>query len=349
MTTHHFDAEVDESAPIQLQQPLSGTYVVGVDIGGTGLRLAFADADGTIAGKWSTSTLGIRKADEIVRLICEGVEAWLQAHTLSRAALRAIAAGAPGVTNTTDGIVIATSYLMGWRDVPLRTMLEEALDVPAMVDNDVNMAAIGEHWSGAARGIDDFVFLAIGTGIGAGIVLDAKLYRGHAWSAGEVGYMLVPGVSEEPIKRGEPGALEGIAGGEGIGLQWRNSWSEALTPLAMNASATEIFDHALEGNALARQVLEMAAKALAYAIYNLSLVLNCSLFVLGGTVGLHPALGDAIRAVLAGRDDRVKPRIVVSMLGADAQLAGAICAALSLVTSTATAAKSIGPAPANID
>jgi glucokinase len=306
----------------------SASYVIGVDIGGTNLRLALADRAGQIHARWSSSTVGASDAQAVVRLIRQGVDQLLRDTSLSPQSLTAIAAGAPGITNADSGVVIATSYLLGWRDVPLSEMLESEFGVPASVDNDVNLAAIGEHNAGAAQGVDDFVFLAVGTGIGAGIVINGQLHRGTIWTAGEIGYMLVPGASEAPVERGKPGALEGLVGGEGIKAQWQSRWSSALTPLSKDANATQIFDHALEGNALAQEVLQLAARTLAYAIYNTSLILNSPLFVLGGSVGAHPALGDATREVLEQRRGRVQTNIMHSALGADAQLVGAIFLAL---------------------
>jgi glucokinase len=303
-------------------------YVIGADIGGTSLRLALANGTGVILGRWSASTTSTVDAAMVLRLMREGVDALLREATLPPGLLGAVAAGAPGVTNVDKGIVIATSYLMGWRDVPLRQMLEAEFGVPAFVDNDVNLAAIGELRAGLAQGATDFVFLAIGTGVGAGIVLKGEVHHGSIWTAGEIGYMLVPGISDAPVKRGEPGALESLVGGEGIRQQWQNRWSPNATTLPKDATATQIFDHALESNALAQEVLQLAARTLAYGIYNISLILNSPLYVLGGTVGIHPALGAATRVVLDGLGARVQPRLICSALGADAQLIGAIFLAL---------------------
>ena len=264
----------------------------------------------------------------VLHLIREGVDFLLRKASLPQESLSAISAGAPGITDADKGVVIATSYLMGWRDVPLRQMLEAEFGVPASVDNDVNLAAIGEQRAGLAQGASDFVFLAIGTGIGAGIVLNSKVHRGSIWTAGEIGYMLVPGTSDAPVERGKPGALESIVGGEGIKAQWQCRWNEDVTTLSKDATATEIFDHALESNPLAQEVLQLVARTLAYAIYNTSLILNSPLFVLGGSVGIHPALGDATRFVLEERGTRVQPKLICSALGADAQLIGAIFMAL---------------------
>jgi glucokinase len=309
-------------------QESPAAHVIGADIGGTNLRLALADGAGAMLGRWSTSTVGARNAEAVVRLMREGVDRLLLEASLPQNALRAIACGAPGITNVDSGTVIATSYLMGWQDVPLRALLEAEFKVPAAVDNDVNLAAIGEHNAGVAQGQGNFVFLAIGTGIGAGIVVNGKIHNGSVWTAGEIGYMLVPGTSEAPVKRGEPGALEAIAGGEGIRNQWQKRWRADLTTLGKDAIATEIFDQALKSDVLAQEVLQVAGRILAYAIYNISLILNSPLFVLGGSVGIHPALGDAIRQVLEQRRDCVQPTLVRSALGVDAQLVGAICLAI---------------------
>src|SRR5271156_5923910 len=238
-----------------LTAPETG-YVVGADIGGTSLRLALAGMDGKVLAKWKVSTAGIRDPDVVVGLLQEGVDELLQQNRLSRSLLRAIAAGAPGVTNVDEGVVIATSYLMGWRNVPLRALLEAKLGAPAAVDNDVNVAAIAESKIGTARGVRDFVFVALGTGIGAGIVLNGQIFHGMNWSAGEIGYLLVPGTPVTPVETGEPGALESVVGGEGIKAQWRSVWREGLTQHPRELVATQVFDYALTGDALAKQVLD---------------------------------------------------------------------------------------------
>jgi glucokinase len=322
------------------QTPAYDGYVIAADIGGTGLRLALVDTVGTILTRWSTSTAGIRNAPTVVSLIAEGVEAMLQQTGLPRNALRAIAAGAPGVTDVDQGIVIATSYLMGWQNVPLQALLEDTLGIPASVDNDVNMAAIAERYAGAAQDVRDFVFIAIGTGVGAGIMLNGQLWRGSAWTAGEIGYMLVPGTSTTPAGSDEPGAFESIVGGEGIKSQWQNRWNESSTALPQDANPTTIFDYALQHDPLASELLDLIARTLAYAIHNIALILNCPLFVLGGGIGTHPALCAATQMHLDQRNAQVQPRLVTSTLGSDAQLIGAIGLAIETAKSRRLATQS---------
>jgi glucokinase len=142
--------------------------------------------------------------------------------------------------------------------------------------------------------------------------------------------MLVPGVSADPVQEDVPGALEEIVGGEGIRRHWQKIWSESGATPPREATATQIFDHALQQDPVAQAVLERSSRTLAYAIYNISLVLNCPLIVLGGSVGLHPALGEATRAILKDQNPRVQPRVAVSSLGTEAQLTGAIFRAIEI-------------------
>ena len=298
--------------------------VLGIDIGGTNLRIALADRSGKILARTSSTTTNVRDAHFVVAKIREATDQLLQEVSFTRKAIAAIGVGAPGVTNAETGVVIATSYLMGWRDVPLKSMLEDTMGVPTAVDNDVNLAALGESFFGAASGTPNFVFLAVGTGVGAGIILKGELFQGTAWTAGEIGYMLVPGVSERPAEPGQPGPLESLAGGEGLRLQWLSLWDPAQTALSQNLTATQIFDGAVAGDALANSLLDRAAYTLACAICNVTLILNAPLFVLGGSVGLHPALRDRTQSAVDAHARRLRPRIVLSSLGSDAQLMGAI-------------------------
>lgn len=329
--------EPTHSAAPPPERPASqgNSCVAGIDIGGTNLRIALADMNGQVLVQRSASTAGVRGAAAVASLIREGVLALLEQSGRPLSCLRAVAAGAPGITDVDAGVVIATSYLMGWRDVPLRALLESTLGVPAAIDNDVNLGAIGESWLGAGREARDFVFLALGTGVGAGIILNGEIFRGTYWTAGEVGYMLVPGISTEPADPGQPGALESMIGGEGIRAQWQKLWDASSLSLPRDLRATEIFDHAVQGSAPAQAILHQTAQLLAYAIYNMGLLFNCPLVVLGGRVGLHPALLEATRDSLARLRGGSQPHLALSSLTTDAQLMGAIRVALDLASTAA--------------
>ena len=303
--------------------------VVGVDIGGSNLRVALAGLSGTVLGKWSASTKETSSPEMVIAQIGKGIDSLLKHSSASRSSLAAIAAGAPGITDREAGVVVATSYLRGWRNVPLQSLLEAAFHIPAAVENDVRMAALGEHWMGVARGIPNFVFFAIGTGIAIGIFANGSLLRGAKCTAGEVGYMYVPGASEQVAQRGTPGSLESTIGGDGIRRQWLEAGKSSAH--SKHLTATEVFDLALTGDPLAKVVLDRSAQTLAYAVYNISLVLNPSLFVMGGGVGMSQALRDATEAVLKRYNEPAQPKLIISSIGQDAQLMGAIRLALDTV------------------
>ena len=308
-------------------------YVIGVDIGGSNLRVALADMKGNVLGKRSASTKETSSPEMIVEKIRDAAEQLLQENSVSAGSLLAVAAGAPGITDADSGLVIATSFLKGWRDVPLRSLLESALGAPAAVENDVRIAAIGENWLGSARGVRNFVFLAIGTGIAAGIFVDGKLLHGPDWAAGEVGYMHVPGTPEAPAQRGAPGSLESTIGGDGIREQWRHRCVDAGISPSRELSATEIFELAHTGDAHAANVLNRSAQMLGCAVYNISLVLNSTLFVLGGGVGMSEPLREATQRFLDCYIEPAPPKLIISSLGQDAQLMGAIRLALKTAES----------------
>jgi glucokinase len=303
-------------------------HVIGVDIGGSNLRIALADLQGNVLGKWATSTKSTSSPAMVIKQIREGANHLLQQASVPRGSLLAIAAGAPGITDRQAGIVFATSYLKGWKNVPLGPLLQDTFGIPAAVENDVKLAAIGENWRGAARGIRNFAFLAIGTGIAAGIFVNGQLLHGPDWVAGEVGYMIVPGTPDAPAKRGTPGSLESIIGGEGIKQQWLRARAKRRSEPSEDLTATGIFYHALTGDRLAKSILEESARILAFAVYNISAVLNCSLFVLGGGVGMSKPLLDATERILEPYTQPSRPRLLPSALGQDAQLMGAIRLAL---------------------
>ena len=303
--------------------------VLGIDIGGSNLRLALADSNAKILHTWAQDLRQTPDPASVVSLIKQGAHALLSQAALPYSNLAACAAGVPGITDTDRGIVLATSYLLGWRDVPLRAFLEEALRIPAAIDNDVNIAALGEFHA-TAHGTRNFVFLAIGTGIGSGIVINGQVHRGETFSAGEIGYMLVPGVSEIPADKDMPGALEDRIGGTGIQEQWRTLWNPERTQLPNDAAPTTIFTEAASGGALASELMNSSARILAYAIYNTALILNCRLFVLGGGAGTHPAFLACVQQHVNARNPYAPITVLPSTLGPAAQLAGAVHVALEI-------------------
>ncbi|HEY3840040.1 MAG TPA: ROK family transcriptional regulator [Bryobacteraceae bacterium] len=307
--------------PGLLQFNARSGFVVGVDIGGSTVRVALADLDGHVAGRWDAAIGEERDPSAVVARVNTGVSQLLRREKIAARKILHIVAGAPGITNVDTGTVISAPNLSGWHNVPLRGLLRRKTGFQATIENDVNLGALGEHWCGAARDIRNFVFLAIGTGVGAGIVLNDALHRGANWSAGEVGYMMLPGLRPDPPTTDQPGALEAVIGGQGIERCWlHQSGSQPLR-------ATEVFERALTGDLHANELLNRAADLLAMAITNLSLTLDLSLVVLSGGVGAHAALLDAIQQRLECHQF-ARPQLAVTSLHGEASLYGAIYLAL---------------------
>ncbi|HEY1949330.1 MAG TPA: ROK family transcriptional regulator [Bryobacteraceae bacterium] len=297
-------------------------YVIGIDIGGSNLRLALADLNGAIFGRWSSVLKADSSPKVVTELIAAGIAHVTQQQKVSAKNILQIAAGAPGITDAVAGRVISAPNLRYWQDVPLRDLLQDKTRIATTVENDVNLGALGEGWCGAARNVANFIFLAIGTGVGAGIVLNGALHHGANWSAGEVGYLLLPGLAADPPSTDHPGALESAIGGRGI----EQNWLEQVGP-GDSLRATGIFDLAAAGDSRARGLLHATADKLAMAITNLSLVLDLSLVVLSGGVGEHRTLLQATQRRLE-RNQFARPQMVASSMGGEAQLFGAVWLAL---------------------
>jgi glucokinase len=301
-------------------------YVFGADIGGSGVRLALADLSGTIMGRLHQTFASGGTPDEVTALTAAGIEYLLDEHDIPRQKVLQFAAGAPGITDVHSGRVLSAPNLHEWQDVPLGERLHRETGIPTTIENDVNLAAIGEGRCGVAMAADNFVFVAVGSGVGAGIVISGNLFHGANWSAGEVGYMQLPGLPSQPLAVNRLGALETSIGGEAI----KNAWLACANGgrnEAQSLQPTEIFDLAVSGNACAQGVLQVTAEHLATAIVNISLVLDTSLVVLGGGIGGHPALVEAARKAVA-RNEFANPDVVASGLGHDAQIYGAIWLAI---------------------
>ncbi len=307
-------------------------YVAAADIGGTRLRMILTDLSGTTLTQWSHVLRERQKTPAAVcDLVHEGLRAMCEGTGISPARVLHLTAGAPGITDVTAGVVLSAPNLTEWNEVPLRSMLEAKLGIPVVVENDTNLAAVGEHLSGAAREAANFVFLALGTGLGAGIFIDGHLHHGANWSAGEVGYFGVGGKPREPMRIRETGQLESVVGGGGIEARWQKAIARGKvkpTPEQMRMRATQILDLAAVGDRTAQEVALKTAALIADAIADIALLLNPDVVILGGGVGSHPELCRLTCSHIARHELASRLVIRSSALGTQAQLRGAIATSL---------------------
>jgi predicted NBD/HSP70 family sugar kinase len=306
-------------------------YVAGVDIGTSLVRIAIADLNGEIAGKVDVATHSKSTPDHVVSLIATGIRKLRTRHKIPAKKLVALAVGVPGITDIQKGIVLSAPILPQWQAVPLRDILAKKVGTRTVVENDVNLAALGEGRWGIARGVKNFVFLTVGSGVGAGIFINGHLYHGADWAAGEIGYLYVPGTEESPLAILKPGPLEDMIGARAIESAWRNLGGQdeengRQTPVV---DGGRIIDLAEKGDLVAVRILQQTARILADAVTNICVVLNPSLVVLGGRVASRPALFKATSRIIEF-NEFCRPRVAVSTLATEAVVLGAVQLALNV-------------------
>lgn len=165
--------------------------VVGCVIDSDAVQIALADMNGERLKKRTIPLASDTRPRTLLRRLASAAGRMLEEATAGAAPLLSFSVGVPGMTDVSRGRVIEAANLEGWRDVPAREILEERLGAPVHVENDVNLAAIGEQWRGFGRGVENFVFVSVGTGVGAGIIVRGRLHRGHRWHAGEISHLNV--------------------------------------------------------------------------------------------------------------------------------------------------------------
>ncbi len=296
-------------------------FVAALDLGPTKTRLAVADLRGErLAYRVVPTPPGLGPEALLARLAVELRELAREAR-VPRAGLLSVVAGMPGAVDGERGVVLLAPNLKGWSEVPVAGQLEAALEAPVIVENDVNLAVLGEHWRGAARGHRHCAFIIFGTGVGAGLLVNGELHRGRHYLAGEIGLMCM-GPQHIP-SNGARGGLESL-----VGLKALAARCPHLAGRDPERWVAKLFEAAEAGDATAAEAVDETATLIGLAVANLGLVLDPSLVVLGGALATQSdKLLEKVRATVA----RVVPRsadIVLSELGKDAPLWGGLLVAM---------------------
>ena len=303
--------------------------VIGVDLGGTKMLGAVTDLAGNVQQEVYLAHPDRDPAACLERLLGL-VESLIQAPRQPGQLIRGIGVGAPGITLADEGVVV-WSPNVGWRDLPLRAILTDRFKLPVFIENDVNLAALGELGYGAGREARNLVSIALGTGIGAGIIIDGALYRGRHQAAGEIGYLL-PDVCCLGRRYDGFGALEGLASGTGIAERAREQLHRDGLPVPLEGlSAHEVFAAARSGTGWAQRIVEETVDYPSLAIAALGVILDPDVVVLGGGVaGSADLLIEPILRRLEGAIP-YPPRLVASPLGGRSAILGATMLVLSAV------------------
>jgi len=298
-------------------------YVVGIDIAPVRTRIAVADLRGERLAHRELPTPSDAGPAALLSRVAAGLRSLLKEAGVPPDRLLGVAAGAPGAVDRERGIVVALApNLSGWSDVPMAAMLEGALGAPVVAENDVNLAVLGEHWRGAARGHGTCAFISVGMGIGAGILLGGELHRGHRFLAGEIALMCM-GPQFVSGDFGSHGCLESLAALPAVAGRWPSS-----EPTDPEQRAVRLVEAARQGDRDARRAIEEAGTFIGIAAANLSLVLDPSLIVLGGPMAIRGGcFAEQVQRTVA-RILPVPTAIEVSALGSEAVLWGSLLVAL---------------------
>jgi predicted NBD/HSP70 family sugar kinase len=295
-------------------------FVLGIDLGGTKIRMAIADLKGAVVQEEEVPTDdrgGVHVLDQIADL----ARRLAAAAEIGAKALRFGVMGTPGVVDPTDGSIQVAPNIPGVDRIDVIGGLKSRLGFEVIIENDINLHAQGEQWQGHGAATRSFAFIALGTGIGMGIIADGKLLRGARGAAGEIAYLPIGGDPYDP--RGFTlGTLETAVGSRAILQRYRGYGGTAAS------NVRDVFAALAGGDEAAVAAIDETARLIAPAIVAVNAVLDPEVVVLGGSIGVRLELFERIRHYLA-LCGHVRPRIEVSLLGNRAALVGAIGTALS--------------------
>jgi len=318
------------------------SYAIGVDLGGTNLRIAAVDSGGNLLQKVTTGAQVAKGRDFVVAEMSEAIRQ-LSAKFSSLGELEGIGIGVPGIIDMDTGIVRKSPNLPDWIDYPVREEIERRLGTHVVLENDANVAALGEKWLGAGREVDSLCMITLGTGVGGGLVLNGKIWRGMTGMAGEVGHMTVePG--GPPCGCGSRGCIEQFASATAIKRMAVEAIAKDEAPELGRAMKEEpefssriVYQMAVQGDPAAQQIFREVGTALGITIASLVNVLNLPMYVVGGGVAsaweaFAPSLMEEVRkrsfVYTATEPDpnlpnKKKTIITRALLGSDAGLYGA--------------------------
>ena len=309
--------------------------IIGIDLGGTSVKLAILTTAGEIQEKWSIKTNILDEGSHIVPDIIESIKHRFETHGLTKDDFLGIGMGSPGVIDPEAGTVIG-AYNLNWKTLQLvKQQFEAELGLPFFIDNDANVAALGEQWVGAGENNPDVVFMTLGTGVGGGVIAAGNLVRGVKGAGGELGHITVDFEAPFACTCGKKGCLETVASATGIVNLTRRYAEEyagdaklkQMIDDGQEVTAKDVFDLAKEGDDLALIVYRHFSNYLGVACANIAAVLNPAYIVLGGGVSAAGEfLLEGVRKVFAENSfPQIKEstQLVLATLGNDAGVLGA--------------------------
>lgn len=329
-------------------------FSIGVDLGGTNLRIAAVDDQGKLVEKVTLGTKVSLGRDHVIDDMCDAIQRMSQKFK-DTAPLLGIGIGVPGIIDMQTGLLRESPNLPGWAEYPVRAEIERRLNTIVILENDANVAALGEQWLGAAKDYSEVAMLTLGTGVGGGLVMGGEIWRGANGMAGEFGHITVE-PDGHPCGCGNRGCLEQYASATAVVRMAREAIAKnSGSGLASAAhsddefSAKSIYNLAIQGDEDARRIFAYMGRCLGIVLSSLVNALNLPIYVIGGGVSsaweaFSPAIFEELRrrslvyaatapadpsAKLEGASARVKAGpghktiVTRALLGSDAGLYGA--------------------------
>lgn len=304
--------------------------LIGVDIGGTTIKIGIIKTEGLIVEKWEIKTNKEDNAKNIPLDIWTSIKLKLKKLDIEKTAILGIGVGAPGFVDVKTGEV-SIAVNLGWKDFKLAAILKELSGLPVIVDNDANIAAVGENWKGSGKLADNLIAITLGTGVGGGIIANGLVLNGVNGTAGEIGHITVE-AGGSPCNCGRNGCLETVASATGIVRQANEAIQSGLATSLKDRSklkaltARDVFDSAASGDKVAQEIIDRVTDVLGLAIANVATIINPSIIVIGGGVSkAGEKLLDPLRKAF---ESYTLPRIdegcelVIATLGNDAGIIG---------------------------
>ena len=267
-----------------------------IDLGGTNVRAVVAGLDGRINGDDRRSSRASEGLDTTIETLLASLAQACAEAGVEVSALHGLGIATPGWVDAEKGIVPAAPQLVGWRDVPLADLLRERLGLTVRLENDANAAALGENVYGAGRGTQHMLYITVSTGVGAGIIIDGRLYGGAKGAAGEIGHTIVD-PSGPPCGCGKHGCLESLSSGTAIALRAAQAADRGESAALVAIREREgrlgtrlVADAARQGDAASIAIFEEAGFFLGIALANAVNMLSPEAIILGGGVMLAKEL-----------------------------------------------------------
>ncbi|WBX78561.1 ROK family transcriptional regulator [Virgibacillus salarius] len=303
--------------PVNLKFNPHKAYIIGVDIGGTKVAIGITDLNGSMIS-FSEFPTQVYLEKNLFEQIKKHVEEQKEKLNIDNSKILGMGVGILGVVHVEKGIVKEAPALR-WINFPIKKELNSKFNFPIYIDNDVNISVLGEHWKGIGSTRSNLIYIAIGTGIGSGLIINNQLYRGSNYSAGEIGYMVTDKEHAQqyyPVYEGY-GYLESVSSGSSIGSQLSKKLKKTLT-------AKEAFKLYEKNNKQAVEIIETAIENLGIGIANYISLFDPEMIVLGGGVSESYSLIINKMQPIIDRFTPEKCDVVKSILGKEAGVVGAV-------------------------